>query len=388
MKKTWKKIMALTAATVFCVSMFAGCTNTAQNGGNGDTIYIGGLAPLTGDVAVYGNANKKGADLAFEEINAKGGVLGKQITFETLDEKGDVNEAITAFNRLVSQNMVAFLGDVTSKPTIAVADLAAQENIPMITATATAAEVTQAGDNIFRVCFLDPTQGKTMAQYAKDKLGATTAAIMYNVSDDYSTGLAKAFEEKAKELGMNIVGNETYNESDKDFKSQLTKIAGSNPDVLFLPDYYNNVALIASQVKEVGIQATLLGADGWDGVVKTVNADNMDSVNGSIFCNHYSAEDPSEKVQTFLTAYKEKYNEDPVSFSALAYDAAYILAQAIEKAGSTDKDAIIQALAETSYDGVTGHISFDSNGDPVKDVSIIKIEDGKYTLAEKVEQAQ
>lgn len=393
-----KKFLALvmTTAMVFGVSACSsapsekpaeenGEQQEQQDQGNagteGDSVLIGGLAPLTGDNAVYGKTATNGIELAFEEINAKGGILGgKQIEYKVMDEKGDDAEAVNAYNKLSSDGIVALIGDVTSKPSIAVAAVAAEENMPMITPTGTAADITQAGANVFRVCFIDPFQGKTMANFASQKLEAKTAAVVHNVSSDYSDGIATAFKEQAAELGIEIVADEAYGDTDIDFKTQLTKIAQANPDVLLIPDYYQKVALFASQAKEVGITATLIGADGWDGVSATLDPSSIGVVEDTYFCNHYSIMDESEKVQNFIKAYQEKYNEMPSAFAALGYDAAYILAEAIEKAGSTENQAIVDALAETNYDGVTGSMTFDENGDPVKSVSIIKIVNGEYTF--------
>ncbi len=348
---------------------------------DGETIRIGGLAPLTGDVAVYGVATQRGVDLYIEQLNANGGLLGKQVEMVWYDEKGDAAEAVNAYNRLVG-DVVALIGDVTSKPSIAVAELAAQDNMPMITATSTAYDVTTPGSNIFRACFLDPYQGKAMGIYAAQNLGAKTAAIIYNNSDDYSTGLAEAFKEKFESLGGSVVAYEAYSSSDIDYKSQLTNIVGQNPDVVFMPDYYNTVAMIAKQAREVGLEVPFLGADGWDGLLSVV--DDTSILNNCYFCNHYSADDTDENVQNFLTSYVEKYGETPVSFSALGYDAAKILCTAIENAGSTDAQAIIDQMAATSIDGVTGHIVYDDHGDPQKSVSIITFEDGAMKLVEKL----
>lgn len=383
-----KKKVSLSLILVLILSMLAGCggdkpTTPAATGdqapaATGEPIKIGGLAPLTGSVAVYGTANQNGANLAFKEINAAGGILdGRLIEFNTLDEKGDTTEAVNGFNKLMGQGVVALLGDVTSKPTLAVADEAATAGLPMITATATAAAVTDAGDNIFRVCFLDPFQGMTMANFAADNLGAKTAAVLYNTGDDYSQGLAQAFKETAEAKGITVTSFEGYGEDDKDFKSQLTSINQKKPDVIFLPDYYAKVALIAAQVKEIGCEAIMLGGDGWDGVLTTVASPEV--VEGAYFCNHYSIDDPNEKTQAFVKNYEATYNEKPNSFAALAYDTAYILADAIDRAGSTESEAIIKALAETSYEGVTGKITFNEKGDPIKEAAILKIVDGVYT---------
>ena len=391
--------LALSAAMIFgataCTSQEeTGTTDTTQTeegtteeaaADTGEEVLIGGLAPLTGSVAVYGVTCTNGANLAFEEINAAGGILGgRQIKYEVLDEKGDETEAVNAYNRLSSEGIVALLGDVTSKPTLAVAGEAANENMPMVTATATTADITQMGENIFRVCFLDPTQGQTMARFAAENLGATTAAVLYNTSDDYSDGVAQAFIEEAEALGLTITAVEGHGNDDVDFRTQLTTIAQDSPDVLFVPDYYSQVALIAAQAKDVGLQSTLMGVDGWDGVLATLGEGNTDAVEGAYFCNHYSTEDESEIVQNFITAYTEKYGEAPSSFAALGYDAAYIIAEAIDRAGSTEKEAIVEALKATDHEGVTGQLTFDENGDPIKTVSIIKIENGQYTLDSRI----
>jgi len=383
-----KKFMSMLLVGGIMLSSLVGCGNTGSSsqgsessGANADVIKIGGIAPLTGDVAVYGVAADNGVKLAIEEINANGGLLGKQIQYVVYDDKGDPTEAVNAYKKLTSNDQVdAIVGAVTSKPTLTVTPLAAKDGIPMITPTATALEVTSAGPNIFRACFIDPYQGEVMAKFAVEELGASKAAIIYNTADDYSVGVAEAFKEAVEGYGTQVVSFEGYNGDDKDFKAVLTNVKSQGPDVLFIPDYYNRVGLIAQQAKEVGITATLLGADGWDGVIGV----NPDAVEGAYFCNHYSTDDAAEEVQNFLKVYKEKYNEDPVSFAALGYDAMKILAAAIEKAGSTDKDAVVKALAETDITSVTGKITFDENRNPVKEVSIIKIENGNNTLFTKM----
>ncbi len=374
-----KKGLAVVLACATASLAFAGC---AQSSGN--TIKIGGLAPLTGDVSVYGTAVSKGANLAIEEVNAAGGILGKQIEFIEQDEEGDPVKAVNAYNKLSSQKVVAIIGDVTSKPTISVAQKAAKDNMPMISASATAAEVTTYGSNMFRACYLDPYQGEIMATYATQNLGAKNAAVLYDTSDDYSKGCAEAFKAKVEAAGATVVAYEGFGKGDTDFKAQLTKINQSTPDVLFIPSYYNTVALIATQAKEVGVTATLLGSDGWDGVIGALDAGNVGVVEGAYFGNHYSTQDPSEVIQKFLTDYKKKYNEDPNAFAALGYDSAKILIAAIQKAGNTDKAAIIKAMSETDYEGVTGHITYNGSGDPVKSVAIIRIANGAYTLDSKV----
>lgn len=344
------------------------------------TIKIGGLGPLTGPLAIYGVTATNGSKLAFEEINKNGGILGKQVEFVLFDEKGDSTEAVTAYNRLVDEGVVALVGDITSKPSLAVAEIAAQDNMPMITPTGTQFNITEAGPNVFRVCFTDPYQGVILANLAKNNLKANTVAIMANNSSDYSDGVAEAFIKEAERLGLKIVAKEGYAEGDKDFRAQLTKVAATNPDVLLVPDYYEQVALITTQAREVGVKSTFIGPDGWDGVAKALDSSAYGAVENSYFTNHYSVEDTNEKVQNFLKAYREKYKDEPSAFSALSYDAAYLMKDAIEKAGSTDKDAIVKAMKESDFAGVTGHLRFDEKNNPVKAVTVLKVVNGNYTF--------
>ena len=377
---------AATAETTEASTDTAEAETTAEGEAapSGDTIRIGALGPLSGDVSQYGVAAINGAKMYIEEINAAGGVLGKPVELLIEDEEGQSDKAVTAYNKLVNDDkVVALIGDVTSKPSIAVAQIAAQTGFPVISPTGTAPDITLTGPSVFRACFLDSFQGKKIAEYASQKLNAKTAAILYNSADDYSDGLREAFIAQAKESGLEIVAEEAYSETDVDYKAQLTGIAAKNPDVLFLPDYYSTVALIAAQVKEVGLTSTLIGADGWDGVLNATN--DAANLEGAYYINHYSAQDPNEVVQNFLKTYKETYQMDANSFSALGYDAAKILCGAIEKAQSTDPAAIVKAMQESSTAGVTAsQITFDQNGDPIKEASVLKIVNGEYTLVEKI----
>lgn len=390
-----KRFLAMVLAAAMMLTAMVGCGNgNTQDGGNannagatGDTIKIGGLAPLTGDVSVYGVAVDNGVKMAVEEINADGGVLGKQIEYIVYDEKGDATEAVNAYNKLVqSDNVVAIVGDVTSKPTLAVAQQAAKDKIPLITASGTAENITQAGENIFRACFIDPFQGELMASYASKKLEKKTAAIIYNISDDYSKGLYEAFEAAAGDLGIEVVQVEGYGKGTVDFKAQLTNIKRKNPDVIFLPVYYQDVALIAVQAKELGIEAQFLGADGWDGVIGQVDESNMDAVNGAYFCSQYSAQSDDPNLQAFLSKYKETYGMDASQFAVLGYDAMKMLAQAISEAGSTDSAAITSAMAAIDFTGLTGHMTFDENRNPVKSAAITQIDNGEYKFIEYYEK--
>ena len=376
MKKFTLMLLGLSFLITACGGEKEATTATKES----ETIKIGSTAPLTGPVAIYGVTSINGAKLAMEEINKNGGVLGKQIEYIVLDSKGDSTEAITAYNRLVDEGIVAYLGEITSKPTLAIAEVAAQDNMPMITPTGTQFNITEAGPNVFRVCFTDPYQGVVLANLAKKNLNAKTVALLVNNSSDYSDGVAEAFVKEAEKLGLQVVAKEGYAEGDKDFRAQLTKVAAANPDVLLVPDYYEQAALISTQAREVGVKATFIGPDGWDGVAKALDSSSYGAIENSYFTNHYSVEDQNEKVQNFLKAYREKYNEEPSAFSALAYDTAYLMKDAIEKAGSTDKDAIIKAIKESDFAGVTGHLKFDEKNNPVKAVTVLKIVNGNYTF--------
>ena len=371
----------LMGASLFLVA----CGGAKEESSKSDVLKVGGIGPLTGPLAIYGVSSTNGSKLAMEEINKNGGILGKQVEYLVLDEKGDSTEAVTAYNRLVDEGVVALIGDITSKPSLAVAEVAAQDNLPMITPTGTQFNITEAGPNVFRVCFTDPYQGVVLANFAKNNLNAKTVAVVVNNSNDYSDGVAKAFVEQAEKLGLKVVAKEGYSDGDKDFRAQLTKILPTNPDVLVVPDYYEQVALITVQAREVGLKSTFIGPDGWDGVAKTLDSSAYGAVENSYFTNHYSLQDTSPKVQNFLKAYREAYNEDPSAFSALSYDAAYMLKAAMEKAGSTDKQAVVDALKTLDYDGVTGHLTFDEKNNPVKAVTVLKIVNGEYTFDSVVE---
>lgn len=376
-----KRLLAALMVCVLAALPLAGCQSGGE-GSTGDEIVIGGLAPLTGSVSVYGIATNNGVQMAFDEINAAGGVLGKQIKYICEDEKGDATEATNAYRKLVDRDkVVAIIGDVTSKPAAAVAQASVADNIPIVTATATALNVTEAGKNVFRVCFTDPEQGEIMANYAQ-KLGKKTAAVIYDTSDDYSKGLRDSFKATAEELDITVVADEGFAKGAVDFRPQLTNIKAKNPEVLFVPTYYEQAALIAVQAKEIGLSTQIVGADGWDGVIGKVDKSNLDAVNGAYYCSQYTAESTDERVQAFIKNYKEKFGEEPNQFSVLGYDAAYMMAEAIKNAGSTEKQAIIDALTVMEYNGLTGQMHFDENRNVVKEAIIIRIDNGAYKFVE------
>ncbi len=387
------RILSLALAAVMTVSLFAGCNGNNGGAGGSETIKVGLLAPATGEVAEYGIAVSNGAKLYISELNEKGGINGKKIELVSYDEEGNEAKALTGYSSLVDQGVTAIIGDVTTAPTAAVVVESQQDNMPMITASATAEKITCKLDdsgnvvsvykNMFRSCFIDPFQGEKMASFASEKLNAKTAAVLYNSGSDYSVGLYKAFVAKAKELGLEVVAEESYGKDAVDFQAQLTNIASKKPDVLFVPDYHKVLANVAPQAKSAGVTATLLGGDGWATVMDVIQDSSV--LEGAYFCSGYSTQDTSEAVQTFLKNYKAKYNIEPNMFAAQAYDAAAILCAALSKAeeakltaGSDEyKQAVIDAMRATDMDCVTGHITFDDYNNPQKTAVIINIADGE-----------
>ena len=317
--------------------------------------------------------------LAVDEINENGGIHGKKIEYIYYDEKGDATEALNAYNRLVDEGIVALVGDVTSKPTKAVAQKAVEDNMPMITPSATEESITQNGENVFRTCFIDPYQGRLMAHYAKYKLGASTVAILYDIDDTYSKGIADAFEASAKGFGMTVTNKEGYASKSTD---QFTayKIGNSNPDVLMIPVYYNDVALIVGQQKPTELKQSCLARMAGTGLKSSTNP--MWTRWQTRISAASTGDRPQPAVQDFLKKYKETYNKDANMFAVLGYDSMYILADAIERAGSTEADKIIEALKKTSYNGLTGTTTFDENRNPVRQAIITSFEGSSYKVIE------
>lgn len=371
-----KKLSLLVVISLLVMTIFSGCGGS----GGADTIKLGVIGPLTGDYSMYGTAVANAAQLAAEEINAKGGIDGKPVEIIAYDSKGDKTEAVNAYNRLRDQDeIVGLIGGTFSGTTLSIKEIAKSDNMPVLTPTATNGEVTLNADNIFRACYTDPYQGSTAAVFAVEKLGAKKAAVLFNIEDPYSEGLAVAFDETFSSLGT-VTNYEGYTKNDADFRAILTKIAAEEPDVLFLPDYIAKVGVILSQVEELGLDVVAIGGDGWDGI----EGDYAEVADGHYFANHYAKTDTATIVQDFISAYEEKFDASPNALAALAYDSTYIMKRAIEEAGSTDADAIIAALAATDMSGVTGNVVFDENGDPIKSISIIQVKNGKHVLAAKV----
>ena len=300
------------------------------------------------------------------------------------DDEADPTKSINAYDKLVNQDGVKLLlGPVTSGAANAVGPNATADGVPMITPSGTETNLTTTGgEYVFRTCYIDATQGEVISKYASENLGAKTMAILYNKDSDYSIGIAEAAKVQFESNGGTVVEYISYNEGDKDFSAQLTNIKSSNPDVLVLPDYYSVVPVIADQARKIGITSQLMGGDGWDSpeLVKI----GGDAVEGAVFVNHYSPDDSDPEVQEFVNSYKEKYGETPDAFAALSYSTLQLFEEAITKAGSTDGEAVKDALKNIDVDTISGNIRFDENRNPQKSVSIIKIENGEAKLETKV----
>ncbi len=361
------------------VSIAAGLALSGCKKDGGETIKIGEFASLTGKEATFGTSSHEGTLLAIEEINAAGGVLGKKIELLTEDDQSKPGEPANAVNKLISKDgVVAILGEVASSRSLEAAPICQQSQIPMISPASTNPAVTQAGDYIFRACFTDPFQGAALANFATQELKATKVAMLTDVKSDYSKGLAKCFKDKFLANGGTLVTELDYNGGDKDFKAQLTTIKNSDPQAVFVPGYYTDVALIAIQAKQVGLTAPLFGGDGWE---SSVLLDiGKESMNGNYFSTHCAADQGTPKMTAFVEAYKKRFEgKVPDAMAVLGYDSAYLLADAIKRAGTTEGPALRDAIASTKdFEGVSGKFSLDANRDAVKALVFIKIEDEKF----------
>jgi len=344
-------------------------------------IEIGFYGALTGPQATFALSGKNGARLALDEVNRSGGVLGKKLDLLSEDDRNDPAEAASAVSKLITRNhVVAVIGENASSRTLAAAPIAQTYKVPMVSPTSTNVEVTKKGDYIFRVSFIDPSQGRALALFARDGLKAQTASILIDAKSDYSVGLAEAFRKVFTEKGGRIASELKYAEGDSDFNAQLTVIRADRPDVLFVPGYYTDAGLIARQARGLGLTAVLLGGDGWDS--PKLAEIGGSAVEGAYFSNHYSIDDPSPSVRAFVAAYRKAYGNDPDSIAASSYDAARVIADAIRRAGSTEGKRVRDALAETKdFPGVTGSITMDADRNPTKLPVILKVQNGRFTFA-------
>ena len=390
-----KKLLVLLLTLVMVVVSFAGCgakTDDSKDSTAAKEVKIGINYELTGPVATYGQASVDGIQMAFDEINAAGGINGMKIVPVTVDNKSDSAEATSLATRLmVEEGVVACLGPATSGNFMATIPVATENKIPVISASATADEgVTvdakgNVNEYVFRLCFNDSFQGITMANFAQNNLKAKSAVIIADQSSDYAKGLAKNFITTFKAAGGTIVDQESYVAKDKDFNAILTKIKAEKFDVIFLPGYYQEAGLIIKQARALGITVPILGADGFDSEVLLQEA-GAAALNNVYFSNHYSNLDQDPKVQDFIKAFKAKYNTEPNAFNALGYDLGKYIADAISRAGSTDPQAITDALASTeNFAGVTGTFSMGKDHNPIKSIVVIGLKDGVQSTSVKVD---
>ena len=341
-----------------------------------NVIKIGLVAPLTGDVKTFGESTKNGFMMAVEEANSAGGIGGKQIKVYVSDDKNDPTEAANAGSKLINQDGVKLIvGSVSSKCSIPLSELCEGMGVVMITPTSTATKVTVREDGsrkalIFRACFIDPFQGAVAAKFALDNLKAKTSAILYDVSNDYVKGLAEFYRDSFTKGGGTVVGYESYAKDDADFSAILTKVKRENPDILYIPDYYNKVALIAKQARQLGVKSIFMGGDGWDSpeMIKIAG----DAIEGGYFTNHYSPEDPRPEVQAWVKKYEAQFGAKPDALATLAYDATHLLIEAVKKAGSDEPARVRDALQAIEKKAVSGDVTFDQFGNPIKSAAILK----------------
>lgn len=387
-----KKHFVLVLAVLMSLSLVAGCGGgeKAKPAAVSNEIKIGANFELTGGVANFGKQTLNGIQMAVKEVNAAGGVLGgKKIVVVVADNKSEPAEATNAITKLITQDkVVAVLGPVTSTNVLATVQVAQDNKIPVLTATGTNEKITVDNGKVrpfaFRACFIDPFQGRVMANYAAKTVKAKTAVIYVDSSSDYSKGLSQSFEATFTQNGGKIVGKEAFLAKDQDFKATLTKIKAMNAEVVFIPAYYEEVGKIVKQARELGITIPLLGTDGWDDP-KVVEIAGAAALNNTFFSNHYSSQDKDPNVVKFVEAYKKEYNQEPSALAALGYDSGLMIIDAIKRAGAADSVKIKDALEQTKNLQVsTGILTIDSNHNPVKSAVVIEMKDGKQSFKEKV----
>ncbi|WP_033377158.1 ABC transporter substrate-binding protein [Desulfurispora thermophila] len=376
-----RKVYLLLVALLAVALVVTGCGGAASNKSAGEggekVVKIGLITPLTGDVKTFGESTQNAFKLALEQAGMKAGDY--KIEYVIADDRNDATEAVNVATKLISQDKVnCIIGPLTSKTTIPVSELCNSQKIPMLTNTATNPKVTvdngKRKEYAFRACFIDPFQGAVAAKFALENLKKKTAAVLYDQGNDYTIGLANVFKESFEKGGGQVVEFLAYSKDDTDFSAVLTKIAAKNPDILYLPDYYQKVSLIGKQAREKGIKAIFLGGDGWD------SPKDLDfaTMAGGYFTNHYSADDPRPEVKKFVEEYKAKYGSVPDALATLGYDATNLMLNAIKTANSNDPEKIKEALQNTKdFPAVSGKITIDKDGNPIKAAVILQVQPDK-----------
>lgn len=353
-------------------------------GGAAEPVKIGFYMSITGRDASFGEVSLHGARLAVEELNAAGGVLGRPVELVVEDNRSVAGESATAAKKLIARDHVAVLiGECSSGRTLEAAPIAQAAGIPLITPAATNPKVTQVGDCIFRVCFIDPFQGEVIAAFARRRLGVKRAALLIETGAPYSVGLAEYFAKTFTALGGEIVATQRYNGADTDFRAQLTAIRATNPDVIFLPGYYVAAGLVAQQAKQLGLNATLLGGDGFE--APQLLEIGGTAMNGTYYSTHFATENTGEASRAFVAAYRQRHGALPNGLSALTYDAVKLAADAMTRAGTTEPAKLRAALAATKdFPGVTGRTTINASRDADKEAAIITVRDGKLVFVETI----
>ncbi len=387
MKRVSKVLTALVLGTVLA-GLAAGCGGGEKKA---DTIKVGANLEMTGGSASYGISSKNAIELAFKEINEKGGINGKQLELVVADNKSEAAEATNAMQKLVSQdNVVAVIGPNLSSSVIAasainnsakVLDIAPMATNPYVTVDQASGKTK---DFNYRTCFIDPFQGTVMAKFATAELGVGNAAVLIDNSSDYAKGLAQFFKENFVKEGGAVTAEESYLQKDTDFKATLTKIKATNPDFLYVPGYYQEVGLIVKQARELGMNMPIAGGDGWDSA-KMPEIAGAAALNNTYFSSLYSPEDSSDINKNFVAAYEKAYGQKPDVFAALSYDSALLVAEAIKNAGSTEPAKISEAMAKINgFSGVSGSVTFNDKHNPVKSAVILEYKDGAQSLKTKI----
>ena len=386
--KDWRKRWhSATRLTLGLALILTGCNKPSEPSASAiDVIKVGEYASLTGTEATFGQSSHNGTQLAVDELNAAGGVLGKQIKLITEDDQSKAGESAIIVRKLISRDkVVAMLGEVASGRSLEAAPICQQNKIPMISPSSTNPDVTKVGDYIFRICFLDSFQGAVLARFAKDVLKAKRVAVLTDVRQAYSVGLAQFFKERLIADGGTIAAEQNYSGGDKDFNAQLTAIKGANAEAIFVPGYYTEAGLVARQARQLGITVPLFGGDGWESP-KLIEIGGP-AVEGTYYSTHYSPEDQSSVVQNFVKKYRERYKEIPDAMAALGYDSAMVLADAMKRAGTTDGLKVRDALAATKdFSGVTGRTKMDANRDASKPAVFVTIKGGAFKYVETISQ--
>ena len=362
-----KNAMRFMFAVAGLACFFSSCSKKEES----NELRIGGIFSLSGDVAVYGMECRDGVDLAVKQINEIGGINGKQIAIITEDDEGNPEKTMNAYKKLTSKDGIKIIiGSLTSGCTKAITAQAQAQKVLQIAPAATEPSITDAGKYIFRTCFIDPFQGVVGGKFSYENLGKRNAAILYDVTNDYCVGLSENFKSEFTKLGGVIVAEESYSKGDKDFNAQLTKIKQANPDVVYLPDYYNTVSLIAKQLRAQGIDTPIVGADGWGGIIGTAG----EEVTNGFYSDHYSPDSTEPVVRKFVDDFKTSYGRIPTSFAALGYDCVWLLKDAIELAGTdSDNDAIVAAIEGLNGSYVTGNLTFDEKHNPIKSAVMLEL---------------